>query len=88
VKEAAVTVPAVAGRVTLPVLVRVPPVARITVPPAPDATAILPKLMSAFFEMLMGVTMVAVAVAGAVAWANAPPAHDMININVARILFL
>lgn len=66
VKEAAETVPAAAGSVTPLVLVRVPAGANTTVPPVPACTARLPKLISAFFAILIGVITVAVAVAVAV----------------------
>jgi len=66
-KAAAVTVPVVAGRVTPLVLVRVPAGANTTVPPVEALTAILPKLISAVFVIVIGVTTVAVAVAVAVA---------------------
>ena len=69
VKDAAVTVPVVAGKVTPLVRVRVPAGASTTVPPVAVCTARLPKLMSAFFAILIGVTTVAVAVAVAVACA-------------------
>ena len=72
------TDPAVAGKVTPLVLVRVPAVANTTVPPDDADTAIFPKLMSAFFEMLMGVTTVAVAVAVAVACAKEAELKPMI----------
>ena len=70
VNAAAETVPAVAGSVTPLVLLRVPAVASTTVPPEVADTAMLPKLMSAVFAMLIGVIMVAVAVATSVACAK------------------
>ena len=66
VKAAAVTVPVVEGSVTPLVLERVPAGARTTVPPVPACTAMLPKLISAFLAMLMGLITVAEAVAVAV----------------------
>jgi hypothetical protein len=66
VKEAAVTVPAVVGNVTPPVAVRVPAGASTTVPAVVDCTATLPKFISTSLTILIGVTMVAVAVADAV----------------------
>jgi hypothetical protein len=67
---AAETVPVVAGSVTPPVCVRELSVARTTVPAVDDCTATLPKLMSAVLIILMGVTMVAVALAETVTCAN------------------
>ena len=69
VKAAEDTVPAVAGKVTPPVIVLVPAGAKTTVPAVP-ATAKLPKFISTVFEMLIGVTIVADAVAVAVACAK------------------
>lgn len=69
-KLAAVTVPAVAGRVTPPVLVRVPADAeRTTVPPDVGDTAMLPKFMLVTSDMVIGVMILPVADAVAVAWA-------------------
>ena len=64
-KEAAVTVPAVAGSVTPPVDVRVPAGVRTTVPIAPFV-ATLPKFILTVLEMPIGVTIVAVVLAVAV----------------------
>ena len=66
VKVAADTEPLAAGSVTPLVLVRVPAGANTTVPPVAVCTARLPKLMSVFFEILIGVITVALAVAVAV----------------------
>jgi hypothetical protein len=74
VKVAAVTVPAVVGSVTPPVAERTPPGVMTTVPPLAVWTATLPKFMSNVFEMLMGVTIVAEALAVADVCANAPAA--------------
>jgi len=69
VNEAAATVPVTAGNVMPPVNVLVPAGANTTVPAVP-ATATLPKFMSTVLVILIGVTMVADAVAVAVACAN------------------
>ena len=87
VKDAAVTVPVVAGKVTPLVLVRVPAGANTTVPPVAVCTAILPKLMSVFFEILIGVTTVAVAVAVAVACAFICEVKPARSKKVNKILF-
>jgi hypothetical protein len=73
VKDAAVTVPTVAGRVTPPVadLVGVPEAAGRTTVPSEEPTAIFPKLISVTFEIAIGVIIVAVAVAVALTWASA-----------------
>ena len=64
-KEAAVTVPAVAGSVTPPIGVRVPSVPRTTVPDA-VVVAIFPKTISTDLVMPIGVTIVTVVLAAAV----------------------
>lgn len=61
-KEAAETVPVVAGKVTPPVLVRTPAVERTTVP-AVVPTAMFPKFMSTDLAIAIGVMMVAEALA-------------------------
>jgi hypothetical protein len=88
VKEAAVTVPAAAGSVTPPVTVRVPAGASITVPPVAVCTATLPKFMSTVFVMLIGVTIVAVDVADAVACAKELDADAISTTAVAINLVL
>ena len=77
--DAAVTVPATAGRVTPPVDVRVPAVDNKTVP-AVALIATLPKLMSAVFAMVIGVTIVAEAALVDETWAN-KLAESPIRIN-------
>jgi hypothetical protein len=77
VKEAAVTVPLVAGKVTPPVAVRTPAVLNITVPPVCACTETLPKFMSTILVILMAVRMVAVAEAFATAWADTPCETDI-----------
>ena len=69
VKEAAVTVPVFAGKVTPPVNVRPLAGDKTTVPTDPSV-AILPKFISVFLEILMGVTIVADTLAVAVACAK------------------
>ena len=88
VKAAADTVPVVAGRVTPDVRVRVPAGARTTVPPVAVCTEILPKLILAVLEMLIGVTMVAVAVAVAVDCAFEVLANAIKRAKAAKNLFL
>ena len=66
VNDAAVTVPATTGNVTPPVNERAPAGVKTTVP-ADELTAMFPKFISIVLEMLIGVIMVAVAVAVACA---------------------
>lgn len=80
-KVAAVTVPAVVGSVTPPVAERTAPGVMTTVPPVAVWTATLPKFMSSVFEMLMGVTMVAEALAVADVCANTPAADAVKRIS-------
>ena len=75
VKDAAVTVPITAGRVTPPVVERVPAGVSITVPPT-ALTATLPKFMLAALAIAIGVTIVAVAVAVAETCANVLTANE------------
>jgi hypothetical protein len=72
VKEAAETVPFVAGRVTPPPppVVRVPAGARTAVPERVAETATLPKFISTVLEIVIGVMMFAEAEAVAVACAK------------------
>jgi hypothetical protein len=72
VKSAPATVPVVEGKVTPPAppVVRVPAGTRTTVPANDAETATLPKLISTFFTMEMGVIIVALHEAVAVAWAK------------------
>jgi hypothetical protein len=69
VKEAAETVPVVAGRVTPPEppVVRVPAGARTVVPESVAETATLPKFISTVLTIVIGVMMFAEAEAVAVA---------------------
>jgi len=88
VNEAALTVPAVAGNVTPPVVVRVPAGAKTAVPRV-DETATFPKLMSVAFTIEIGATTVAVVGAEAVTCAEAfdeKPTHRVI-IEIIRVIF-
>jgi hypothetical protein len=84
--EAAVTVPVVAGITTPPVVVRVPAGARITVPPV-ALTPTFPKFISTVFEMSIGVTIVAVAVAFADTCANVSEENPRI-VNASAKVFV
>ena len=89
-KDAAVTVPMVLGRVTPPVFVLDPSDGSKTTVPA-AITATLPKFKSTVLDIAIGSTIVAVAVAEAVAWANVFDinATDMIaHTNSTLILFI
>ena len=85
VNLAAETVPAISGRVTPPVLVRVPVLASTTVP-ATLLTATFPKFMSTDLDIAIGVIMVADDEAVAVTWAlTVSEAIDKIAISDKRM---
>ena len=63
-------VPVVVGSVVPPVVERLPAADKTTVPEVADCTATLPKFISAVWAILIGVRMVALAVAVAVSCAD------------------
>ena len=84
--SAAETVPAEAGKVTPPLLVLVPAGTKTTVPAL--VAEILPKFMSTFLVIEMGVTIVAVAVAVALDCAKEPRPDPIRMMKSRRIFFM
>jgi hypothetical protein len=86
VKAAAATVPATAGRVQLPVAVRVLAGVSTTVPTTVGPDATLPKFISVAFTIAIGVIIVAVAVAVAETCAKVTALKESRTIVVANNL--
>ena len=86
VNWAAVTVPVVVGRVTPPVVVLVPSVARITVPGV-ALTATLPKFISVLLAIAMGVIIVAEAFEVALTCAKVAAENEKIITAITENLF-
>jgi hypothetical protein len=87
VKLAAATVPILAGSVTPPAppVLRTPAGVITTVPASEAETATLPKFISTFLTIVIGVMMVAEAEAEAVAWAKEEVAEEAITIAAIAI---
>ena len=84
---AAATVPVTTGSVTPPVAERVLAGVRTTVPNE-ELTATFPKFMLPALTIVIGVTMVAVAVAVAETCANVPAVNPKNKINSAKTLII